>query len=378
MRILLLFVFCCFCGLNPSEAQNVLAPPSRPALADSQIVHMEAFRKASLSEKRTLLINWAQQEVIPILGAYETKVDEKFAGVRYMGDLLHKLSIQGSSAFPVSVGKVCDSTSSYWRGVMEMSPGNELIPLSKTMLYVANGEFDMAKQMAELLRPFATDKSIATMYIQELSWRLEEFNKELNGRMQRGLELHDAGNYSGALVVYKGINNDYPNSAWVHYEIYYSGNTKDMSEKKDSLESLANWDKSSPLIYHYNPMYPVQARASGGKEGYQMYRRLSQATLFKDKTKFPPDLVTLGDIALDLQAYGYAGEIYWLCFSRIKKEELKGKEMLPWFLYTLDKCSIKDLQSNFKGNFEKEFRKIDKQRKKEMEGSAVYRSFKNK
>ncbi|MFI5149175.1 MAG: hypothetical protein ACHQRM_05535 [Bacteroidia bacterium] len=360
------------------SAQNILTPLPKPAPPDSQIVHMEAFRKAGLGGKRKLLMDWAVNEVIPVLASYETKVDDKFAGVKYMGDLLQNLSRKGPSAFPVNVHALCDSSSSYWRAVMEMSLGNELIPLSKTMLYVANGEFDIAKQYAELLKPFSGEKTIATLYIRELAWRLDEFNKELNGRMQRGLEMHDAGNYDGALVVYKGINTEYPNSAWVHYELYYSGNKKAMEEKKDSLLSRANWDLASPGIYRCNPMYPVQARASSGTEGYILYRRISQSKLFKEKDKFPSDIATMGDIALDLQDNAYAAEIYWLCFSRLKKDDLHGKEMLPWCLYALDKLGVKDLRSNFKGDFEKEFKKIDKKRKKEMEGSSIYKSFKNK
>ncbi|HXC04746.1 MAG TPA: hypothetical protein VNZ86_08325, partial [Bacteroidia bacterium] len=119
-------------------------------------------------------------------------------------------------------------------------------------------------------------------------------------------------------------------------------------------------------------------RANNGKEGYELYRRAEQVKLFKDKEKRTADIQKLGDIALDLNATAYAGEIYWLCFSRIKKEDLNGKEMLPYFLYTLDKLGIKDIKNNFKGNFEKEFKKIDKERKKEMERSPVYKSFRKR
>ena len=86
----------------------------------------------------------------------------------------------------------------------------------------------------------------------------------------------------------------------------------------------------------------------------------------------------LGDIALDLGAYGYAAEVYWLCFSRIKKEDIGNREMLPYCLYCLDKLGVQDIRKNFIGDFDKEFKRIDKERRKQMEENKFYRSFKNK
>jgi hypothetical protein len=338
----------------------------------------ETFKRAGLAEKKALLEKWALDEVLPILSESETRIDFKFSGVQYAGRILREASNRSPDSKAPETASLTDKSSDYWRGVMEMSPGNEIIPLSKTMLYVSSGEFDLAKEYCELLRPFGKEKNLATYYVNELSWRLEEFNKELNLRVQRGIEQHDKGNYAGAIAVYTGILNDYSRSAWVNYELYYSTNMRNNLEKKDSVLSLAEWNKAAPVVYSCNPLYPVCARASTGKEGYLIMRRAELGKLFKVKEDFSKDLLKLGDIALDLGAYGYAAEVYWLCFSRLKKEDVAQREMLPYFLYALDKLGVNDLKKTFSGDFDKEFIKIDKARKKEMESSPVYKSFKNK
>jgi tetratricopeptide (TPR) repeat protein len=359
--------------IRTNEGSGDAAGKFYPDFRDPYEKEQEKFKRAGLMEKNTLLKDWAMNDVLPLLAEATYKVDEKFSGVRYMGKTLKTIIAHGA---PTDIAKITDSTTEYWRGVMEMSPGNEIIPLSKVMLLVAKGEFDMAKEYCDLLKLFNGKKMLASYYIDELSWRLEEFNKELVVRTQRGIEQSDRGNYEGAIAVYHGILKEYPRSAWVNYELYYSTNMQNMLEKKDSVRSLAEWNKAKPIIYGCDPFYPVVARITNGKEGYVFTRRVELGGLFKVKENFSSDILRFGDIALDLGADAYAAEVYWLCFSRLKKEDLNHREMLPYFLYTLDKLGVKNIRKAFEGDFEKEFKKIDKLRKRQMEQSDVYKSFK--
>ncbi len=358
-----------------TKARSVTNLSFTPEYKDPYQLKQEAFKRAGLHEKVILLKSWAENHALPVLAEAETTVDEKFSGVQYVSKVLHSMAPIGPAQ---DLKKLTDSSGNYWRGVMEMSPGNEIIPLSKVVMLVAEGQFDEAKEYVELLKLFGGKKLLATYYIEELSWRLEAFNKELQTRAQKGIEQHDKGNYDGAIAVYQGILNDYPASAWIHFELYYSQNRKNNEEKKDSVLSLAEWNKAKPIIYRCNPLYPNTSRVSTGKEAYLFMRRTELATLFKVKENLPKDLLKLGDIASDLGDYGYAAEVYWICFSRLKKDELDKKEMLPYFLYCLDKLGVKEIRKNYEGDFEKEFKKIDKEKRKAMEGSVVYKLYKVK
>jgi hypothetical protein len=350
-----------------------------PVYEDPKEASRKAFKRKGLAEKKSELMNWAVTEVMPVLAAKELKVNEKFSGVRYMGKTLNKICfLYESHKLVPSALSLTDSVADYWRGVMEMSPGNEIIPLSKVMLLVAEGRFDYAKEYTELLRHFCSDKALATYYINELSWKLEEFNRELNVRTRHGVEQHQKGNFQGAMAVYEGVLADYPNSAWLHYEMYFSKTQARNAVKKDSLLSQSEWNEARKQIYTLNPLYPLSGKASSGKENYQSARRFELNKLFKDKEKLSPDMESLADIALDLESYGYAAEAYWLCFSRLKKADIGNREMLPYCLYSLDKLGVSEISKNFQGDFEKEFKRIEKEQKKKMESSPYYKAMRNK
>jgi hypothetical protein len=358
-----------------TKARSITNSTFTPDYKDPYQLEQEAFKRAGLHEKVILLKSWAENHAIPVLAEAETTVDEKFSGVQYVSKMLHATQPIGPA---LDIKKLTDSSGNYWRGVMEMSPGNEIIPLSKIALLVADGKFDEAKEYVELLKLFGGKKMLATYYTEELSWRLEAFNKELQTRAQKGIEQHDKGNYDGAIAVYDGILNDYSASAWIRFERYYSQNRKNNEEKRDSVRSLAEWNKAKPMIYGCNPLYPNASMVSTGKEAYLLMRRLELSTLFKVKENLSKDLLKLGDIASDLGDYGYAAEVYWICFSRIKKEDLDKKEILPYFLYCLDKLGVKEIRKNYEGDFEKEFKKIEKEKRKAMEGSVVYKLYRVK
>jgi tetratricopeptide (TPR) repeat protein len=352
-----------------------------PEYVDPLNLSHKAFTKASLTEKKVLLSTWAQ-EVMPLLAASLQKVDDKFSGVKYMARTLNTLTAatpvsEANGASQSRILALTDSMADYWRGVMEMSPGNGIISLSKVMLLVKDGDFDLAKEYCELLRPFGNDKLAATWFLTELSWQLDAFNKELQTRSARGLEQGERGNYAGAVSIFSGLLAEYPRSAALHYDLNYELLKKRQAEHSDSVFSPAQWASLVEVINSCNPLYPQSIRPSSPKQAYIAMRRAMLPTLFKDKTKYPADVLELADIALDLGAYGYAAEAYWLCFSRLKKEEIGHRETLAYFLYCLDKLGVKEIRKNFIWEFEKEFKKIDKERKGKMEESAAYKGFKS-
>jgi hypothetical protein len=350
-----------------------------PAFEDPAQITRKNFKRANLSDKKNMLINWATTEALPLIAAAEMRVEEKFSGVHYMALTLNSyLHTPSSGITPQQVLRLTDSTADYWRGVMEMSPGNELVSLSKVLLMVAAGQFDYAKEYNELLKPFGSEKALATYYMKELSWRLEEFDKELSTRTQRGIDQRLNGNYAGAVAIDEGIDSEYPNSAWLKYELFYCHNMLQNEDKKDSLRTAADWRLSKMDILNCNPLYPIVARAFSGEENYQAFRRSQISTLFKDKNHNAKDVAELADIALDLHVYGYAAEVYWLSFSRIKKEELGQREMLPYYLYCLEHLGVKSIKETFKGDFEKEFKRIEKERRKKMEESVYFKPIRKK
>lgn len=328
----------------------------------------QEYQNANLKQKYELNKKYAVQEVLPVLAAYQTIVEDKFVGVKNFGALITKTDFNISQDITI----LTSGNSDFWRAGMEMELGNQLVPITKIFALVSQGEFDHALKYIEIVRMFSSPKTYANDYLIALTERLKLFNEELNTEIQKGIEEHDKGEFEKAIGVYSEILKSYPNSAWTNYELFYSQNALDVKTGKVDLNNRESWDKSKITIYKHNPLYNMDVRANSGKEGYLLFRRHSINDLFKSKEEKLNDVYKYADIAMDLGVYDFAAQLFWYSFSYDKNTV----DSLPKFLYCLEKLNVKTLKENFKGNFKKEFEKIDEEKEKEMTSSEIYKSFK--
>jgi hypothetical protein len=116
----------------------------------------------------------------------------------------------------------------------------------------------------------------------------------------------------------------------------------------------------------------MDVRASNGKEAYLLFRRQEINTLFKSNENVLEDVYEYANIALDLEVYDFAAQMYWFssCFNKDKQGEA-----LHHYLYCLEKLGVKDLKANFKGDFNEIFVDIEKEKDKEMKENKIYKSF---
>jgi hypothetical protein len=330
------------------------------------------LKSGSLTEQVELIKNWAKNFAIPVLQAFEENVDDKYAGVKAMGIMLQKTDFSKKQ----DVIALTERNSNYWRATLEMSIDNQLIPMTKICMHIANGEFDYVSAYIDIIPFFMDKKTVAFYLFKELKWRLNIFNENLEAKMEKGIQFHDSNQFDKAIEQYVSIIQEYTNSAWANYELYFSENAKHIEKDPSKIGFRAEWDSAKQIVYACNPLYPLDIKANNGVEGYLLVRRNSITSLFKDEEKYDKDFVEFADIALDLKVYGFAAQLYWLIMSNVPKDTYKDKNILAYFLYCLDKLGDQEIKKNFKGNFDKEFKKIEKEQKKQMENSSVYKSFK--
>lgn len=341
-----------------------------PAFIPPDDLEEQKMRAASLQDNYEYLKNWCTNFVLPVLTKFETSVDAQFVGVKETGKILE--SYLAGKKPPVN--DITDKNENYWRGVMEMSAGNELIPITKIALHMAAGEFDYAKMYLKLVTPFCDKKTVARTLAGEMSWRLGVFEELANEKIQKGIAFHDKAEYNKAIAEYEQVIKEYPNSAWARYELYFSKNAQKTEKDPKSTTGRGDWDKSKPGIYACNPMYPLDVRASTGREAYLVFKRQSTTSLFKDKDRYAEDYLEYADIAFDLKNYGVAAQLYWLIITTFPEEKYSNRNIIAYYLYCLDKLGVKGLEKNFKGDFAAEFTKIEKDRKELMEKDPIYNS----
>lgn len=327
------------------------------------------FMSLTLTEKRDHLQNWMKNEILPLIAHFGITVDAKFQGVLNFGTAVKEKKYQKST-----IEQLTDSNPDYWRAVVEMEQGNQIIPFAKVCLHIANAEFDKAKRLLLIVNFFSKKGTLANVLYDEISGKLDALDAELNTIINEGIEMHDAKNYDKAIAHYKKHLKNFPNSAWLNYELYYS-----TAEKAGSPElALKEWAKFKEDVYACDPLYPLNVHANTGKEGYLLFRRNEINDLFKTEENYSTDIVKYADIAFDLENYSFAAQLYWLALSHFDKLVYEDRNILAYFLYSLDKLGDKEIIKNFKDDYTQTFKDIEAERKKLMEENVIYQSFEKK
>lgn len=330
----------------------------------------QTLTSQSLVQRKETIQNWALNDVVPVLAHFTRSVDEKFPGVRATGDILDKKTFLNNQVYTVT-----EKNPLYWRGVMEMNKGNLIIPLSKVFMHVVNGEFDLARRYLSILFRFADKESLASHYLLDLNRYLDLFYQRHDSMMHEGIKLHDEGKYDEAIKIYNEVLAAYPHSAWARYELYFS-NTYKISNGKKEETATAEWDKSKDAVYTDDPLYPMGGGAKNARDGYMLFRHLQVKELFKDSKKLKEDLITYADIALDLGAYSIAGHLYWYLQTVFPDEKHNGHDFLIYYLYSLQKLGVPQVQTYFTENYSKEINSLDKEQDDLMKNDPIYKSFK--
>lgn len=328
------------------------------------------YNRASLAEKFILNKKWAAEEVLPALSVQETALDERYVYVRQFGQLVAATNFSAVQ----DVDKLTSANPEYWKAVTELEPRNQLVPATKLFMIVSQGYFDYASSYCEMLISFSGAEDKVTRYLEEFDVRMEIFNAQLNAAIDKGIALHDKGDYIKALKVYNEVLQGYPNSARALYENYYS---KNMLAEKNGVKDPTgrkNWDQAKPAIFKSSPLYHVDILSRTGNEGYKQYRRQQIEGLFKFQTLWLKDMYTYADIALDLGLYDFAAQVFWVSFNEEKADELKERSLYR-FLYALEKLGIPQLKEDFDGDFVSIFKAIDAERQKAMEENVAYKYF---
>lgn len=331
----------------------------QPAGSNLSKQFKERLADASLIEKRRLLHEWAVTVVVE-LGAMATTADPKFAGVRNTGQLVTQLDFSR----PIDVQRVLFSNENYWRGVMEMSQGNHLIAVMPVFLHLANGEWGRAESCGQILNLYSLEKSLAGQKLNEAMAYLSVCAGAVNKEIKRGIALHDKGRYTDAERIYQGILDAGIRSAWARYELFFSKATAAGGQHLVDIASgkaVDEWDVAAKEIYAFDPLYTSQFVGRRGKTMGALQARLQLGELNRTKSGSSGErLARYADLALKLEAYSTAAQLYWFRLS-LKDQESSLDENITRFFYCLERMEVTGLKQNFKGPFEDKFKVLDQE-----------------
>jgi tetratricopeptide (TPR) repeat protein len=355
---------------TPGNTDNPLAEAAAftPRLLPPDEAALNRFIAADLPTQYRELRAWARTQALPLLAHHAANVDPQFTGVVATGSALAALAPDT----PIAVEQLTFRRADFWRGLMETAPGDPLISALPAVLHTAAGEIDQASTQLSLVLSFSRDGPLGRQILNELAARIGPFRRQLTAEMERGIALHDQGEFNKAIACYQGVLTAYPNSAWARYELFFSTVTRDgLDSKKKVKRANKLWDQIAPEIYRCNPLYDSQFGAVRGHSVGAMLDRLVLHRLAnKPPEKFGEKIGCFADAALRLECYGPAAQLYWaalgtkhdymgLSMRDDQPVPLSKEDLLARYLYCLEKLGVPGWKGEFEGDFSASFRQLD-------------------
>ena len=353
-------------GLNTDEVDY------HPKLIFPSEKRRNHFKQLSLENQLNAIQIYALNEIIPLLAEVSSRVDNQFAGVRSLGTDLE--FIEGNSLSKKEVKDLTDYSSTYWRALIEMEAGDQLVGTIKVAMHSAAGDLDIANRYLSALQFFATPQSLPAYLLEEFNWRLELFYAKLEQEVEQAILLESKDQYDAALLKINTLLKLFPHSAWLNYEKYYTLNNLQIDEG-ESASDFGLWDSLSAPVFNSDPLYPAEVAVRSGDEAYELYLRKNIGELFKDKNRLIKDMVVYADHSLDLKAYAFAAHLYWNLVNT-KSNASSGRNLTHEFLYCLLRLGDKYTVQKFNPEVIQAAQEVAKERHRIKIQNDYYKTFK--
>lgn len=331
----------------------------------------QKFQKLPVEAQYHALKNWAKEEVLPVLTLHLENVAEDFEGLKNLSQKLQTVSWENS--WPT--GELTLFQKSYWQSLIEMEPGNQLIPAFQVFIDVAEGKLERAKRFLTVLRYFSNPEELPTYYLQELFWKLELFHFHFSEVLQQGRTLCLEKKYENAFQHYQRALLIYPHSASLYYEIFI---VNQLLQKTPASLEKEMWKNTAQTLKNCDPFFAPVIEAENGEEAYFLYRCLEVSELFKDQEKLLEDFVEYANIALDIQEYAFSAHLYWICFIYFSEETENQHKILRRFFYCLSQLGHNGMQTMVEGINEAEVYAVGEERLFRMKKHPIYQKFQKK
>jgi tetratricopeptide (TPR) repeat protein len=256
--------------------------------------------------------------------------DSKFEGVVKFGEALQAIKDETR----VDIAKLTYQSKNYWRAVLEMTPKDSSILFAHAHLHAACGETDWTDPYF-LLGSLTAGKS----HRAELD-TYTRLRKELDNRagaeINKGIELHDRGEYSKAIEFYDVVIAEHPNCALAYYEkglSYMMMGKDDPNHKQEAMQMYSECRRRDPFHWKaYQGSDPNVIRK------LQVY--LKQVHPFvsgEQRTK--EGLVAFAEGCEAMELYPFAAHARWK-LALIDSDNFQAH--MKKFLDLIEKCGCKD------------------------------------
>ena len=333
-----------------------------PQLKAPLTLQQSKYEYADFAQTTDLLTKWLHKEALPLLIEIHN------------GHLLQEnieLSAAEKTAFSTVHGGLAaieksftNSDGLYWTVLRKMNSNDRTLLLFKTMLDAHEGRIDYAQKSLQMIYQFENNNSLLRYVMDELSWRINFYKQKENSLLQAVSKTYNEETLSSDLQVLKAILKINHLSSPALIRLF-------------SIEQAAGQASPFPkLSYndfkHSDPLRQDTLLANDAIQAYNNYLRGSTIDLFIAPESFDSDFEKYAEIALKLEAYEFAADLYWMLKNQpVKTNEKVFEEYAFRFEYALTKLSP---NTTIDKKLKKKIKRLDKKFRKEMKKSPYYKN----
>lgn len=325
-----------------------------PILENPLKAQLRPYTVLDLNVQYALLQKWIQKGTLPVITAI---FNENPAQCKLAFGTEKITADQLLSAYEK---RTLSSKSEYFKD------NPQLIPALKVMFLSAQGRFDYAQCYMRMIYQFEASKTLIRYLLDQFNNRLRYYLAE-EERLVNTAETMNLAEKNLFLDSLRVIN---PSSiTFLHARL-------------DKIQNplVSNYPPSESAIkdrfLSVNPMRSLVINPLSKKDAYDNSLRLEAADYFIDAETFDADFERYAEVALKLEAYEFAADLYWMLYQAAAKnpDQTEKTDYELHYRYALSKIS--STTENRNKTDAKTFKKRDKQLKKQMTKSATYKNFK--
>ncbi len=346
-----------------------------PQLEPPRQTRQNEYAVATFQNSYSRLIDWIETGAMPIL---VEMMSEK--GVHVSGSTS---SIEPSNAMIQNDAKqliaMQNFDSFYHSNLKNLTVAPQLLVAIKAMRLAALGRFDHSQLLTAMIYQFESRNSLVRYLLDELAWRLAYYNRH-EGIILAAVDFETSNEKKQALI--DSILAVNPMSSMA----LYASIDPEINPLTSNYQYMVLWERYSSS----NPMYVLTRRASNSKEAYQNYLRSISYDLFMDPEMIATAHEKYAQLALEIESYDFAADIYWMLMNTTKQKQDNEFSMsnpsitdeqrsanketyefkFNYALYELVEVTELDKKST------KKFKRYRKELNRTMKKSDVYKNFK--
>ncbi len=330
-----------------------------PILENQFEVEKRSYENGDLKQNFDLIQNWVRLGAFPVMVQILNEKPEELKSI--------------FGAFELKAENIIyhlEERKFFSPVLLELYPKNpQLIPALKVMLLVVEGRFAYAETYKQMIYQFEEEGTLLRYLLDELTWRMGYYFEVESELVKSALIPKENGNDKVALLdSILAINK---NSA---VALYHSID--------QSIPPLLSTYPDRELIiqlYESNPMFSGILKPYSKKKAYHNHLRKLTHDLFIDAETFDEGFPIYAEIALELGAYEFAGDLYWMLLYK-EFNNMEGlqppKHIIDEYQFRYDYSVYKFRQkTSFEKSLVKKFKRLDKKFRKRMKKHPTYKNF---